>query len=170
MIPIVSIPGSILPTPQNWSEDHCFLRSLRLHRDEDMVLDKLKANVRMYVLAWVVVVVSVVVVVCGWDGCATVLVCAAAPASPIPPPPPPTPTGRFATSTPAFSSISRGKTRQVAEESRPNTFRWVRTYRHTYIRKSVRVQVGGVTRMWHLCMDTNVIRACWACDNHVMVM
>ena len=88
MIPIVSIPGSILPTPQNWSEDHCFLRSLRLHRDEDMVLDKLKANVRMYVLAWVVVVVSVVVVVCGWDGCATVLVCAAAPASPIPPTPP----------------------------------------------------------------------------------
>ena len=56
MIPTVPIPGSILPTPQNWSEDHCFLRSLRLHRDEDMVLDKLKANVRTYVYAWVVVV------------------------------------------------------------------------------------------------------------------
>lgn len=97
MIPTVPIPGSILPTPQNWSEDHCFLRSLRLHRDEDMVLDKLKANVRTYVYAWVVVVgvvvVGVVMCVCGgeeWEGCATVLlsvgVSAAAPAYSTPPP------------------------------------------------------------------------------------
>ena len=38
----------ILPSGRHWSEDHCFQRSLKLHRDEDMIMEKLKSNVNIY--------------------------------------------------------------------------------------------------------------------------